>query len=249
MAFPSNAFLLARYIKEYNLPNFSSLKGIICSSENVYEWQREYVEGVFKIPILSYYGHSEKCVIAAECGDSHRIEFYPHYGYVELINEKEQDCTKEDEPGEIVSTGFNNLAAPFIRYKTEDMGIFTQKTCENHPYWFTLKRIEGRKQNFIINKDNAPISAMHIDRPFWKIRNDIYAYQYIQDVPGKILVNIHAKGKLTDCQIEEIRSEFLQVHFKFEIDIKQVDNIPRTKSGKFRYLIQNVNIQGLTNNI
>jgi phenylacetate-CoA ligase len=249
MAFPSNAYLLARYIKEYNLPRFSSLKGVICSSENVYDWQREYVEDVFKVKILSYYGHSEKCVIAAECGDSHWVEFYPQYGYVEFMNDKNQDCSREDELGEIVATGFNNLTAPFIRYKTEDMGIFTQKTCENHPHWFTLKRIEGRKQNFIINKDGTPISAMHIDRPFWKIRNDIYAYQYIQDTPGKVLVNVHAREKLTDSQIEEICREFLEVHFKFEIDVQQVDHIPRTKSGKFRYLIQNIRIQGLTNQL
>jgi phenylacetate-CoA ligase len=155
----------------------------------------------------------------------------------------------EDESGEIVVTSFHNLTSPFIRYRTEDTGIFTSQTCDDHPNWFTLKRIEGRKQNFLINRDGTPVSAMHIDRPFWKIRNDIYAYQYVQDVPGKVILNIHAREKLSDSQFEEIRQLFLEVHFKFDIDINQVDFIPRTKSGKFRYLIQNISMQGLMNNM
>ena len=207
------------------------------------------VEEVFKAKVTNYYGHSEKCVIAAECRDNHCMEFYPIYGYAELINDKDTGCTQEDEQGEIVATGFNNLAAPFIRYRTEDIGIYTKDTCHDHPHWFALKRIEGRKQYFIMNSDGTPISAMHIDRPFWKIRNDIYAYQYVQDAPGIITVNIHAREKLNDCQIEEIRREFLEVHFKFDIDIKMVDHIPRTKSGKFRYLIQNIEMLRPTNNL
>jgi phenylacetate-CoA ligase len=249
VAFPSNAYLLARFIDEYKLPNFPSVKGIICSSENLYAWQREFVEGVFKARIISYYGHSEKCVIASECKDSHYFEFYPFYGYTELINDNDAWCTREDEPGEIVATGFNNLASPFIRYRTEDIGIFANNKCIDHPDWFALKRIEGRKQNFIINRDGTPISAMHIDRPFWEIRNDIYAYQYVQDVPGRITVNIHAREPLNDHQIEEIRRKFLEIHFKFDIDIQQVDYIPRTNSGKFCYLIQNIKLQGPINTI
>jgi phenylacetate-CoA ligase len=249
IAFPFNAYLLARFIKEYNLPNFPSVKGIICSSENIYDWQREFIEQVFRARVLSYYGHSEKCVIAAECPDENHIEFYPFYGYAELINDKDEWCTAEDEPGEIVATGFNNLASPFIRYKTEDIGLYTTRPCKNHPHWFTLKRIEGRKQNYLVNKDGIPISAIHIDRPFWKIRNDIFAYQYIQDVPGKILVNIHTREKLTDSQIEDVRRQFLEVHVKVDIEIHQVDCIPRAKNGKFQYLIQNIKMQGLMNNL
>lgn len=240
LAFPSNAYLLARFIKEHNLPGINSLKGIICSSENLFSWQKDYIQEVFKVNILSYYGHSEKCVIAAECSNEKLYEFYPQYGFVELVNEKDEWCTEEDESGEIVATGFNNPASPFIRYRTNDMGIYTKNRCKKHPHWFAIKRIEGRKQDFIIDQDGTPKSAIHIDRPFWNIRNEIYAYQYIQNVPGKVTLNIHTKEKIKDGQIEEIRKIFLDTYFKFEIEIQQVDDIPRTKNGKFRYLIQNI---------
>ena len=240
LAFPSNAYLLARFIKENNLPGISSLKGIICSSENIYDWQREYMQNIYHVRIFSYYGHSEKCVVASECADSRLYEFYPQYGFVELINKDNKRCTKDDERGEIVATGFNNYASPFIRYKTEDIGIFSTDHCNNNPNWFTIKKIEGRKQDFIVDKDGTPKTSIHMDRPFWDIRDQIYAYQYIQDKPGKLLLHIHAKEKLTDYQIEEIKKSFFTAYFKFELQVEQVENIPRTKSGKFKYLIQNI---------
>ena len=242
MAFPSNVYLMAKFIKEHNLPIIKTLKGIICSSENIIEWQKEFIEEVFKVRVFSYYGHSEKCIIASECMDEKLFEFYPQYGFVELLNEEDEWCTEEDESGEIVATGFNNLASPLIRYRTEDIGIYTKNRCKNNPNWFAIKKIEGRKQDFIVDKDGIPKTAISIDRPFWQIRNDIYAYQYIQDAPGKVTVNVHAKEKLTEGQTEAIRKIFMENYFKFDIVINQVDEIPRTKNGKFKYLVQNIRI-------
>ena len=104
----------------------------------------------------------------------------------------------------------------------------------------TIKRIEGSIQDFLVDGDNTPKTFIHIDRPFWNIREKIYAYQYIQDKPGKVLLYIHAKEKLDSKQIDNIINEFFDAYFKIDIEIKQVDNIPRTQSGKFRYLIQNI---------
>jgi phenylacetate-CoA ligase len=240
VAFPSNAFLLAKLINENKLPVFPSLKAVICSSENMYDWQRDYMQDVFQVRVFSYYGHSEKAALAVECHDSTNYEFYPQYGFVELINENDEPCTHENERGEIVVTGFNNYAAPFIRYKTSDIGIYTKNHSKKHPNWLTIKRIEGRKQDFLIDKDNTPKTAIHIDRPFWNLRDIIYAYQYIQHKPGMVLLTIHAKQVLTEAQLAQIRNDFFSAYFKFELEIKQVDGIPRTKSGKFKYLVQHI---------
>jgi phenylacetate-CoA ligase len=147
--------LLARYMKENNLASFKGLKAIICASENLYDWQRTYLSEVFNTCIFSYYGHSEKCALAPECHDSNTFEFYPQYGYVELINKNGINCTSENERGEIVVTGFNNYVSPFIRYKTDDMAIYTTRRGK-HPHWFNIKKIDGRVQDFLIDNDNLP---------------------------------------------------------------------------------------------
>ena len=240
IAFPSNAYLLARFIKENNLKVFPRVKAVICSSENMYNWQRKYMEETYKVRIYSYYGHSEKCIIASECRDSSIYEFYPQYGFVELVDKNNNWCFKEGERGEIIATGFHNFVSPFIRYKTDDAGIYTAQHCRDNPHWFTLKRIDGRIQDFLVDRDNTPKTFIHIDRPFWNIRDKIYAYQYIQDTPGKVLLNIHAKEALESSQLDDIKKEFRDTYFKIDIEIRQVNYIARTKSGKFKYLVQNI---------
>ena len=240
LAFPSNAMLLARFIKQNNLPPFPTLKTVICASENLYDWQREYMKEVFQAKIFSYYGHSEKCVLASECPDSESFEFFPQYGFAEIINQEGEPCSKEGERGEIVATGFHNYVTPFIRYKTDDIASFTISAESCHPHWVRINRIEGRKQDFLIDRDRVPKTYMHIDRPFWNIRDKVLAYQYIQDEPGKVFLQIHSKGGLQPDELERIREIFHATYFKFDLKIKEVDHIPRSRSGKFRYLIQNI---------
>jgi phenylacetate-CoA ligase len=242
LAFASNAYLLAKYIKDNQLANIPSLKGVICASENLYDWQRKYMEEVFNAKIFSYYGHSEKCILASECSDSSSYEFYPQYGFVELITKNGEDCSTEDERGEIIATGFNNYVSPFIRYKTDDIGTYTSRYSPDHPHWFHMKRIEGRTQDFLLDIDNVPKTYLHIDRPFWSLRDKVYAYQYIQNDPGKVILHIHAKTSLNELEIQQVRDIFNNTYFKIDIDIKQVDYIPRAGSGKFRYLVQNIKI-------
>lgn len=242
LAFSSNAYILAKYIKDNNLAKLPGLQAVICASENLYDWQRKYMEEVFQAKIFSYYGHSEKCVLASECSNSASFEFYPQYGFAELINKNDEYCSIEGERGEIIATGFNNYVSPFIRYKTDDIGTYTSKCGSDNPHWFNIKEIEGRTQDFLIDRDNVPKTYMHVDRPFWDIRDKVYAYQYIQDHPGKVLLNIHARTALDELEIEEVRNIFYKTYFKFELEIKQVDHIPRSRSGKFRYLIQNIKI-------
>ena len=240
IAYPFNAYLLAKFIEEHKLQPITSLKAIICSSENMYDWQRKYMEDIYKVKIFSYYGLSEKCIIATECLDSTNYEFYPQYGFTELINKKNNWCTEENERGEIIATGFNNYASPFIRYKTDDIGIFTKNQSIDNPNWFTIKKIEGRKQDYVVDKKGTSKTAIHLDRPFWKIRDMIYAYQYLQNTRGKIELNIHPKNKLTQEQIDTIRKIFIKNYLNIDIEINEVNNIYRTKTGKFRYLIQKI---------
>lgn len=240
IAFPSNIYLLAKFMKEKNLNAIPSLKAIICSSENIFDWQRTFMEDIFRTRVFSYYGHSEKCVMASEGTNTNEYEFFPQYGYAEIVNDEGDHCTKNNERGEIIATGFDNFASPFIRYKTEDIAVLSTDGNTDHKHWLSIKNIEGRKQDFLIDNDEVPKSYIYIDRPFWEMKDQIYAYQYIQDKPGEVQLNVQAKEKLTRQQIENIKSTFYRTYFKMALTVHQVDHIPRTNRGKFKYLIQNI---------
>jgi phenylacetate-CoA ligase len=240
IAYPSVAYVLAYYMKTNNIKPLSSLKAIICSSETLYNWQRKFIQEVCKVRIYSYYGLSEKCCIASECSNSSLYTFYPLYGFTELINNKDEWCTQENEKGEIVATGFNNYASPFIRYRTGDIGLFTKKKCNEANEWFTIKRIEGRMQDYLIDKFQNKITFTNSDVPLMCVKEKINAYQYVQNTKGKVSLNISVISTLSNNEIQDIKRTFHNYYHNFDININIVDNIPVTKSGKFKYLIQNI---------
>ena len=77
----------------------------------------------------------------------------------------------------------------------------------------------------------------------YTVKNKINAYQYVQSELGKVLLNIDVKNKFSISDIEDVKRTFLKFYPRFNIEIKFVDHIPRTKSGKFRFLVQKLPIE------
>ena len=238
IAYPSVIYALAKYVNQFKV-KFPALRAIICSSETLYNWQRKYLSDVFGVDIQSYYGLTEKCCIAGECKSNSYYKFIPTYGFVELLNHNNDWCTAEDEEGEIVATGFNNYVMPFIRYKTKDIGVHTNYT-DNTPGWKIIKEILGRQQEFFIDKTGSPVSFTCSDEPFWHIIGKINAYQYVQNKPGIVDLNLELNDTLSDSETDIIHQAFNSYYANITIDVHVVNSIPRTASGKFRYLIQNI---------
>ena len=75
---------------------------------------RNKIESILSIPTVSWYGHTERCVLA---GDhlSRPYEYYPFhtYGFVEAVQAQDGEYS-------LVATSFHNHTSPFIRYDTED---------------------------------------------------------------------------------------------------------------------------------
>jgi len=237
-AYPSAVTILARFMKKNNIEPFPTVKAILCASENLYPWQRELLEEVMKCRVCSFYGHSERAALAGECEYSSYYHIFPEYGYLELIGNDGNEVTRDRETGEIVATGFNNFATPFIRYKTMDLGVFSTKKCRCGRQYQLLERIEGRLQELIVTKAGRLISMtainMHSD-----VFDNIKQFQFYQDKKGGVIFYVVKKNTYTKRDTEYIKRE---LHKKLgddmKLEIRFVDHIPRTKSGKYRFLIQ-----------
>ncbi len=247
-AYPSVLQLLVVYMKNNHIRPFESVKAIFCGSENLYQWQRKLFEEVLKTKVYSWYGHTERVCLAGECEHSKYYHSFPQYGFLELINEHNEWCNHEDEKGEIVATGFGNYVMPFIRYKTQDIAIYTNRECSCGRKWKLIKGVEGRLQDYVIGKNNEKITltalifAQHF-HSFGKIKN----MQLYQKNKGIVEVRIVEKFPLTGHDHYEIKNKMVKASdSSLSVEIKTVDDIPRTKGGKYRFLIQELPIQGMT---
>lgn len=241
--YPSAITILARFMKENHIGPFPSVKALLCASENVYSWQRALLEEVFKCQVFSFYGHTEKAVLAGECekGTSYHISL--EYGFTEIINARGEPVENEGETGEIVATGFSNQAMPFIRYKTGDIATFSTKTCgcgRNYPL---IKEISGRVQDFLVSRQNHLIPLSTIQYEVLGDSNLIRQFQFYQEKAGEVEVNIvRAKANQEDEEKRILDALHQGVEEDISFHIKYKVQIPKTSSGKNRLLVQRLSL-------
>jgi phenylacetate-CoA ligase len=242
-AYPSAISLLADYIINNNINiSMMNLKAIICASENIYDFQRKKLEKAFNTKVYSFYGHTEHSCIAGECEKSNYYHLQSEYGFTELINEQGYDALAENEAGEIVCTGFNNQAFPFIRYRTGDIAINSNEKCPCQRNYKLIKKIEGREQDYFIDKTGSKVTFTCSDDALWNVFHKIFLYQYVQNEPGRVVLYIQYKSEFTEEDKSFVIRGFKRFYQRFDIELKFVKHIEKTKTGKFRYLVQNIKI-------
>ena len=102
---------------EQNL-DILELKLIITNAEPLLPYQRHAMETAFKCPVIQTYSSSEFSFGGNEYLDGN-LYLWPEAGIVETIDET-GNFTSPEYGGELVATGFINMAMPLVRFKTGD---------------------------------------------------------------------------------------------------------------------------------
>lgn len=239
-AYPSSATLLATYMRAAGLGRIDGLKGVLCGSENLYPAQRGLLETVFGCRVFSWYGHAERAVLGGECEFSSDYHLYPQYGYSEVVDSSGESRFDDGAIGEIVASCLDNLVMPLIRYRTMDMGVVSAGDCRCGRPYPRLRRVEGRLQEFMVTGGGRLISmvAINMHSPVF---DNVRQFQFRQREPGVITfayVPMQALGRSDEVGIRRELGEKLGADVS--LILEPVDEIPRTPSGKFRFLIQEI---------
>ncbi len=244
-AFPSEIYIIAKFMKENDIDPFPSLKALLCGSENLYQWQRKLLNDVFDCRTYSWYGHAEQAVLAGGCEVSSNLHIIPEYGIVELVDSSDKIITSGNELGEIVATGFNNDIMPFIRYRTMDLAKISDIDCECERNHRTITHIEGRLQEMIVTKDKKLISVTAILAAIKRLESfpQLHSLQFIQERVGFLRLKIvKGAGYSKEDENEILSSIDKNFQGSLETEIEYVDHIPTSDSGKHKFLIQKLDI-------
>ena len=233
----SAILVIAKYIDLHKVKLTHKFKAILATSENIISEQRDYVEKIFDTRVFSFYGHSERLIIAGECETSHEYHVEPSYGYCEIIN----NSGKKSSSGEIVATGFLNYAMPLIRYRTGDIAVESDNKCNCHRKYNLIKEVTGRwHQDMLINSDGAYVSLTALNIHSNEL-DKIKRYKIIQDKEGIVTMNILPIEAISQDDIKNIKATFEEkTRQKILFNIKIVDKIPLPKNGKYRIIEQNI---------
>ena len=244
-AFPSALFPLARWLAANPLPEFTQgVKGVMLYSENVYGYQMEKFREVFGCPILSHYGHSERVLMAASMPDDDRYFFWPRYGHFELLDAENRPVTQPGKLGFVVGTSFDNKVMPFLRYRTGDLAVLSDRGHPLLPGFPACERIVGRLQEFIVCRDQRLVSITTIGVAHFPELAEVEAIQYEQDRPGRLVLKVVADHEISGEHRARIAAAVAaKTQGGCDVEVVQVAAIARTPRGKARMLVQNIDIR------
>ena len=243
--YPSSGYVFAKYLKDSGKP-FPKVKGMLLSSEQLYDFQRQLFEEVFgpETRIFSHYGHYEMAALAGFCEHTDNYHVLPQYGFVELLDKNNQQVVTPGEVGEIVATSFIMHATPFIRYRTGDLAVFKSHGCEEcgRPYQ-VWENIQGRLQELIVTTSGRLISTSMLN-----MHDDSYdhlkQFQFHQRVREKVIFRYIPKSDGATKQIAGIKQKLQnKLGNDIELIMEPVDEIPLTARGKHRLLIQELDLK------
>ncbi len=246
--YPSSITMLTCFIMRAGLEPPRNVKGVLAGSENVYAEDRATVERVWGVPYHSWYGHSEKLVLAAECEHTRNYHVWPTYGYFELLDDDGKPITTPGVRGEIVGTGFINTVMPFIRYRTGDYATFVGDRCvecgREHPI---ISDIEGRwPSGALVAADGALVTttALNVhDDTFERVRQ----YQFYQDTIGEVTVRVVPTEDYSDDDHDRIlRTLERRLGRRMLLKIEVRETLPLTQRGKAVWVVQKLDVGKLS---
>lgn len=231
--YPSFFDTIANFILSNNIVLDFAIKGINLTAEMCSEPQRIRIEEAFSTMIYFEYGHKEISIYCYTNDKSYIYKSSPIYGYVEVLNDDGRE-TKIGSVGNIITTGFNNLGMPFIRYKTGDLGEISYRNGGIVKF----NKIHGRSQEYLIDNTGKKIYIVAtIYGNKLKAFRRFKQWQIVQKKKGIAEILIIKKPEFSLIDEQEILASF-QYFKNMSFSIKYVHEIAKTKIGKSKFLLQ-----------
>ena len=215
---PSAGYALADYFLR-NKIKLEKLRVVLCSSEKLFDFQKERMERAFGCEIYNWYGSSEMRGTAFECSSQSGLHLIPENHVVEFI--KDGNAVADGEIGELIITDLNNFAMPLIRYKIGDWGIPNSKKCDcglPHPL---MDEVTGRTRDFVVLKNGNMIPQ-----------------QYFVDIFDGI--DYVKNFKITQKDFQDIKIEIVPVNgFQKDYELEIQETLMQKTGLKFRVICCN----------
>lgn len=235
--YASSLYSLALFAKELGFYDLT-FNVTISNAEPLYDYQRELIENMFNCRVVDTYGCTEWCFQAYECLEK-KLHVSPDVGLFEVVD-SDGKSVHDGEVGEVVCTGFVNLAQPLIRYRVGDSARISKEECNCGSNFPVLQSVEGRNDDLIILKDGRRIGRMD---PIFKGQLPIMEAQIIQNNLMDFTIKLIPDKEWDKNKEQILIKNFCDYIGKVNVTIDIVKAIQRTKSGKFKAVVNNIDKQ------
>jgi phenylacetate-CoA ligase len=231
---PSVLQELALYCQRENI-QLPSLHEVCTISEALPDGLRELCREVWGVKLVDMYTTIELGYLALQCPEHDHYHVQSESVLLEVLDDSGKPCAP-GQIGKVVVTALHNFAMPLIRYEPGDFAEVGEP-CPCGRGLPVIKRILGRYRNLITLPNGErrwpkfDIAKMLKIAP---VRQFQATQHSLQDVEFLLVM----ENPLTHKSRQELLDLFhVNLHPSLNITIREVDSIPRSKSGKYEEFI------------
>lgn len=217
------------------------LRGVFTTGEKLYPHQRALISQVFNCKVYDRYGSSEVGNIASECA---RGRMHVNADFVLL--ETDDGANAEGGALPLVVTSLWDFAMPFIRYRNEDYGLLVPGACDCGSNFPLMQLDIARETDFFILPSGRAVHGMFFTGMMFghEWNEGIANFQFQQIALDTILLRIVPAPGLEHAKERTIRRVLTKIKLlgdpRLKVEVVEVAEIPRTATGKHRYVRSDV---------
>ena len=151
------------------------------------------------------------------CEEGDKFHLLPTYGFTEIIRDDGSVIEEPGEIGEIVATSLYNRYCSFVRYRTGDMGCWSDGKCACGRKTPSIDHFLQRSHEKIVTNLGEEVSMAR--RPsFLEMRESLpvgTGIQFLQRQPGHLHVFIETLDKndnIFSTALNYLKTEFIVTH-------------------------------------
>lgn len=232
----SNYLLAIEFEKAGIVP--PKMKAVITSSEILTGKMRRTLERVYDCKVFDSYSGVEACSLISESNNGELFNSQD-VGIIEVLDKK-GNIVKENEIGELISTGILNYDQPLIRYKIGDRISLGNIINNNKQIQMpVVESIDGRIEDVVTGPNGNVMVRFH--SVFIEI-DGLLASQVIQKTISQIVIKLVTDRNYNILKSEKIITQRLiyQLGNSITVSFKYVNELPKTSSGKIKAVISKI---------
>ncbi len=241
-AYASSAYLFAKFVEQNHITDVQ-FKAVFTTAEPLLLHYRETIRRVFNSEVFDLYGAADGGGFAFECEQHYGLHCASESCVLEVIRDGQLVNTLGDT-GEIISTDLFNYAMPFIRYKVDDVARVGNATCKCGRGLLLLQEIKGRSHDYVQTSDGTKVHGEFFDYLFREM-DWVSQFQIIQQSESDLLVYVNPSQMPQKTKIKWIQDFLSQKFAGMRIEVILTGQIPKTRSGKFNYIVNKLSNESL----
>jgi phenylacetate-CoA ligase len=178
-------------------------------------------------------------ISAYECPEHSGLHIDTELGITEVVGPDGVQIDQGD--GKILATNLHNYALPFIRYDTGDDATVIEDFCECGRGHKLLQEVIGRTVDILVTPEGKSVHGWFFLYIFWENGTGIREYQVVQKTRNEITIKLVVDNNFNDAQLERIRQIISSKSKSWIVTFQFVNEIERTRAGKYKFIINEVN--------